>query len=347
MENNRTYHIIGAGIAGLYTAKLLKEQDPLSSIIVYEAAEKIGGRCGSFFDSDLNCPCDNATHVILSCNKRAKKLLGSKLFTHKIRFWNFNKNSFIPSFLCLPEINSAVFNTRQPNWRSFLFVFFRLFPFFNLRAYFSTGDLEESLCAPLLSYVDDIHYNCVWQSFKADDNHISQLIFSHKTISVAPQDIIVSAIDSYHYNHIMGGFDFDYNSICNIIFRTSMTLTLPENLKMIGLKNATSHWLFCSSNYTAVTISHLNDSVDSHSLWNEICQIRHYNAAFLPAYKIMTYPLATISQNKHNNQIRPISCRTVYDNLFICGDWTMKNQPCCIETALNSAVRLAKIVFKN
>ena len=347
MVNNRTYHIIGAGIAGLYAAKLLKEKDPLSSIVVYEAAQKIGGRCGSFFDSDLNCSCDNATHVVLSCNKKARNLLGKNRFIHKIRFWDLRKYSFTPSFLCLPQVNSAIFNTTQPSWRSFLYVLLKLFPFFNLKAYFSTGDLQESLCDPLLSYVDDIHYGCVWQNFKTDGKHISELIFSNKTISPAPQDIIISAIDSYHYNHIMSGFDFNYNPICNVIFRTSMTLTLPGNLRMLGLKNAVSHWLFCSSNYTSVTISHFNNSVEPSFLWNEICQIRHYNAAFLPSYKVMTFPLATIAQNRQNNQMRPISCRTAYDNLFICGDWTMKNQPCCIETALNSAVRLAQAISKN
>ena len=38
------YHIIGAGIAGLQTAQLLKCKYPQAQIIVYEAAKHIGGR---------------------------------------------------------------------------------------------------------------------------------------------------------------------------------------------------------------------------------------------------------------------------------------------------------------
>ena len=70
------YHIIGAGIAGLQTAQLLKRKYPQAQIIVYEAAKHIGGRCFSFSDTKLAATLDNATHAVLRGNSLAAKLLG-------------------------------------------------------------------------------------------------------------------------------------------------------------------------------------------------------------------------------------------------------------------------------
>ena len=46
-------HIVGAGVAGLAAAVALSaERRPIS---LYEASQLAGGRCRSFFDSELGC----------------------------------------------------------------------------------------------------------------------------------------------------------------------------------------------------------------------------------------------------------------------------------------------------
>ena len=342
MENSRTYHIIGAGIAGLYTAKLIKEKYPLSCIILYEAAEKIGGRCGSYFDSEFNCNCDNATHVILNCNSSTKKLITPQNFKHSIRIWDLSKQKFSTFCSCFPETVLAIFNTSKPNWRALGYAFRKLFPFIYLRAYFSQGNLSEELCAPLLQFTNDIKYGYIWQGIESSNGKISKLIFNKQSITVSPQDTVISAIDSFNYHKIMGGYDFEYNAITNIFYRTSMALTLPNELKMLGLKKALGQWLFCTPDYTSVIISNTTSNTDPREIWTEICKIRNYNSAFIPTFKVRTFPLATIRQDKKNNAKRPTSAKTKFANFFICGDWTMKNKPCCIETAILSAQRIMK-----
>ncbi|MBQ8465896.1 MAG: FAD-dependent oxidoreductase [Alphaproteobacteria bacterium] len=342
MENNRTYHIIGAGIAGLFAAKLIKEKHPLSTVLIYEAAEKIGGRCGSFFDSEHNCMYDNATHVILNCNRQTKKLINSLLFKHTLCFWDFKKKTFISKLCCIKEIILAIFNTAKPNFSALLYVIRHLLHPYQLKAYFSTGDLSNLLCDPLLIYANDIKYGYVWQGVEINQNRITKLRFNKETITIDVGDMVISAIDSYHYNKIVGGYDFDYNAITNIFYRTSMALTFPQNKKMFGLKNALSQWIFSTPNYTAVTISNSPEKIDSRSIWQEICCIRNYNSAFEPYTRIQYFPYATIRQDKKNNAKRPTDAQTAYNNLLICGDWTMKNRPCCIETAIQSALRLLK-----
>lgn len=345
MENRPTYHIIGAGVAGLYTAKLLKDYSPNAYIIIYESTEKVGGRCKSSFSEELGCQTDNATHVILSCNRFARALIGKKSFPHLIHFFDLRKNKLIPTFCARKEIYLSVFNSLHPSLWQKLYMYVKLFPFWGLKAYFSCGNLENTLCRPLLRYCDEIRYGWVWKDIKAADSCIYQLIFNKGIINISPTDKIISAIDSFNYNKIMGGYDFNYNAISNIFYRTSMPLTLPQNNKMLGICNGKSQWIFSAPQYSAITISNSGSiTIDPREIWQELCSVRNYNSAFLPSYQVRHFPRATINQDRYNNTKRPNSAKTKFRNLYICGDWTMKNRPCCIETALQSAVRVCHVL---
>ena len=62
-------HIVGAGLAGLAAAVRLGSAG--RSVIVHEAALHAGGRCRSYFDSELGCRIDNGNHLLLSGNHAA------------------------------------------------------------------------------------------------------------------------------------------------------------------------------------------------------------------------------------------------------------------------------------
>ena len=345
MDGKRTFHIIGGGIAGLYAAKRLREKFPTAYIVLYEAAQKAGGRCGGNYSRQLQCQTDNATHVILSFNRLAYRQIGKKFFRHKVCFFDYVLQRFKPLFRCLPEAETAVFNTLNADWRIRFKLYNKLFYLPMMRAYFSQGDLYEKLCAPMLASVNEIKFGAKWQNIKQHNGHITQLIFNRQTVDVAPQDIIISAIDSANYQKIFTGKDFEYNAIADIFYRTSMSLSLPQNQQMLGISQAQSQWLFSGENYMAVTVSNAGAKPDAGKIWQEICDIRNYNSAFMPTYEVRWYPRATIKQDSCNNNRRPRSCRTEFDNLLLCGDWTMKNHPCCIETAMQSAVRVLKNII--
>ena len=59
-------HIIGAGLSGLSAAVELARNG--ISITLYEGASNAGGRCRSFFDSELNRVIDNGNHLVFSGN---------------------------------------------------------------------------------------------------------------------------------------------------------------------------------------------------------------------------------------------------------------------------------------
>ena len=61
-----TYFIVGAGVAGLSCARLLKKKKPKSKVIVFDACDNVGGRCYSFDDKNSSHKKD-VLKPILNC----------------------------------------------------------------------------------------------------------------------------------------------------------------------------------------------------------------------------------------------------------------------------------------
>jgi hydroxysqualene dehydroxylase len=66
---SRSFHIIGAGLAGLASAVRLTTQGLRAT--VYEATNQAGGRCRSYLDPALGIVIDNGNHLVLSGNRAA------------------------------------------------------------------------------------------------------------------------------------------------------------------------------------------------------------------------------------------------------------------------------------
>jgi squalene-associated FAD-dependent desaturase len=62
-------HVIGAGLAGLSAAVRMARRG--HRVRLYEAAPQAGGRCRSFFDSELGLRIDNGNHLLVSGNDAA------------------------------------------------------------------------------------------------------------------------------------------------------------------------------------------------------------------------------------------------------------------------------------
>lgn len=345
------YHIIGAGIAGLQTAQLIRRKYPYAEIIVYEAAEHPGGRCFSFTDRKLGINLDNATHAILRGNRLAAALLGKNAKFDQAVFYDTDAKRINNGlFDNLKEKSLALFNLPLEQAASGIVIktLGKLFPFTSrqLRVWFSRGDLNDYLIEPLSSGLN-IKYGWKLTGVAAHDNYLYKLIFNKENIALLPQDKVIAALDAHNYTKIFGGRDFDYNEITNVFFRTSMQITLPGGYNFLGLSGSTAQWLFTAPGLTAVTISNshnLNFSDDylAMEVWKEIGALRGHAAAFLPSYRVLRHKRATIRQDQDNNARRPNDCRTAWKNMFIAGDWTMKNWPCSIEAALQSAYRVIK-----
>jgi hydroxysqualene dehydroxylase len=67
-------HVVGAGIAGLAAAVELAARG--HPVRLYEASGHAGGRCRSYFDTELGCRIDNGNHLLLAGNRRTLGFLG-------------------------------------------------------------------------------------------------------------------------------------------------------------------------------------------------------------------------------------------------------------------------------
>jgi squalene-associated FAD-dependent desaturase len=64
--NGKTFHVVGAGLAGLSAATALAEKG--GRVVLYEGAPQAGGRCRSYYDPVLGQVIDNGNHLVLSGN---------------------------------------------------------------------------------------------------------------------------------------------------------------------------------------------------------------------------------------------------------------------------------------
>lgn len=71
--SRRSFHVVGAGLAGLAAASRLAETG--CDVALYEAAPRGGGRCRSYHDPILGRTIDNGNHLILSGNRSALAFL--------------------------------------------------------------------------------------------------------------------------------------------------------------------------------------------------------------------------------------------------------------------------------
>jgi squalene-associated FAD-dependent desaturase len=67
-------HVIGAGLAGLSSAVTATEAG--RAVTVYESTASAGGRCRSYFDTELGIRLDNGNHMLMSGNQSAFAYIG-------------------------------------------------------------------------------------------------------------------------------------------------------------------------------------------------------------------------------------------------------------------------------
>ena len=355
-NKNQKFHIIGAGSAGLACAKFIRQKTKSAEIIVYEAMPRPGGRCYSYYDKKLQRPLDNGTHVSLGVNKSINRLIDKKKLVYRINFFDTLSAKISRSFKKYKShLLVSIFNTPGHEVAHSLIktVFWKLFPFtmFQKKIYYSHNDLSRRLIEPLLGNASRIRYG--WKLLKTEDNNgrVTALVFNRGKIDIGPREAVICALDARNYGKVFGGPEFDYADIINIHYRTSVELALPQKKKILGIIKGMAHWIFINKDIVSVTISAAeNLQIDKDELarevWKEICNIRGVEPAFVPPYRVLRHRRTTVKMDWSNNNNRPESAATKFSNLFAAGDWTYKNYPCCMEGAVLSAKRAARLCTK-
>jgi len=110
MQQNTPVAIIGAGLTGLAAAIRLAEQG--IEVDLFEAAPKAGGRTRSFYESTVDCFCDNGPHLLVGAYNSTQKLLDDCNIAHHVA-WQAHLH------LPLWDKTRGVFHFQPSSWLPF------------------------------------------------------------------------------------------------------------------------------------------------------------------------------------------------------------------------------------
>ena len=352
-----TYHIVGGGIAGLAAAWYLKRRYPGIRSVVYEAGERLGGRAYSYDDAGLGIRLDNAVHAIVGANRFMAAFVKKNEWIAKVPFLDMaggglstsafaNRQHILKSFCntapeeIAPSIKRNILRQTFP-WTAS-----------TRKVWFSGQDLSQRINNMLAGYADEVHLNCRLNKIAAQFGVAAQLEFSTGQAEVGSRDKVIVALDNLSCRKVLDIIPLEHNQIVNIIYQTSQRIYLPGGASLLGVTGGTVDWLFAGNGLLSAVISDYHPQEDNLTglamkVWQEIDKIRGVNSAFMPPYKAFCCKNATIRQDEGNNLRRPRNALTSYPNVFIAGDWTMQNYPCCMETAVRSAIRAVKTAIKS
>lgn len=352
-ENTITYHVIGGGISGLACAWFLKDKN--AKVIVYEGKKTLGGRAYSYDDEKYNRRLDNAVHAIIGANKfmssfvnkdeweYTKYFVDSSDYSVSTSLWE-NKNIIYKAFCNMVYDNIS---GKIKNKISAL-----LFPYTKSKrkVWFSKQDISQRIINVLASKSDKIRLNSCLKKINYNDFKAISLDFGDYKVSLKENDRVILALDNHDCAKFVEVNLLEYSKIVNITYFTSQTIFLPKGASFVGQKTGLADFVFVNDGTITAVISDYDTDIKMDELpikiWKEIDAIRGVDSAFMPDYKISYFPKATIKHDTTGNMLRPKSAKTKYSNVFIAGDWTMKNYPCCMETAVASAKRAMKTASK-
>ena len=355
VDKTTTYHIIGGGISGLSCAWFLKKNKNIK-VIVYEAKNILGGRAFSYDDEKFKCKSDNAVHTILGANKFMSSFI-------KKDEWEYTKYFIDSEFI---SIDTSLIKNRDILYKAFCnmassnidrkiknTILRKLFPYTKSKrkVWFSKGDISQRIINVLASKSDEIKLNYPLKSMKSEAGRIASLDFGEYKVNLGKNDKVILALDNHNCADFISVNRLEYSQIINITYFTSQTVFLPRGASFVAQKNGLADFVFVNDGTITAVISDYKNDMKHEDLaikiWKEIDALRGVDSAFMPEYKISHYQKATIKQDTTSNLLRPKSAKTEYSNVFIAGDWTMQNYPCCMEVAVQSAKRAVKTALKS
>lgn len=361
-----TVYVVGTGMAGLSAAYTLTKAGV--PVAVYEAAARAGGRCHSFFDSKLEAPIDNGTHLMLGANTALLKMLADcptktplKSVGNTFTFFQKDGTSFkidtgkplsvlkhlktLFPLLCESVMNTPV---EQADKMILVKTALKCCGRKNGEIYLAYPSLADSIVDPVVDFLKNknvpFHFGKTLN--KAENGKLS---FSDGTgILLTDKDAVISAVSPNAAVRLVENVEsLPCQPIANIHFKTDVPL--PNGLPVIGLVGFTGHWVFSKNGVLSVTISAAEKLLKEFSpdalaafVWRELQTVLKTDLP-LPPYRVIIERRATLLQTKAVDGHRPAAGS---GTVVLAGDYTKTGLPCTIEGAVRSGIAAAKTVLK-
>ncbi len=185
------------------------------------------------------------------------------------------------------------------------------------------------------------------RAVRFDGERIAALEFGGETVELAADDAVILAVPPYIAASLVRGLKVptEFRAIVNAHFRIEPPPGLPP---ILGVINATTHWIFAFPGRISVTISAGDRLIDApreelaKTIWSEIARITGLPDV-LPPWQIVRERRATFAATPAQDAKRP-GAATKWRNLVLAGDWTDTGLPATIEGAIRSGNRAAAMI---
>ena len=213
--------------------------------------------------------------------------------------------------------------------------------------------LSATFVDPALEYLAlkgvDITMSSRLRGLQTTASRVEALDFVSRSIVLGLGDSVVLALPAAVAGDLVTGLEVPrkHQGIINAHFRLPGPAVLPGGQGFLGLVGAMVHWIFVRDEVVSVTVSAANDRIQlsadeiATAAWRDVASILDADPHVLPPWRVIKERRATISQDPETVALRPAT-RTVFDNLYLAGDWTDTGLPATIEGAVLSGKRAAE-----
>jgi squalene-associated FAD-dependent desaturase len=218
--------------------------------------------------------------------------------------------------------------------------------------------LGPALVAPALDHLArngaPVRFNRLLRGITITDGRVGSLDFGDETITLSADDHVILAVPPARARMILPDIETpdDGEAIVNAHFRLDHPVTPPVgDAPLIGLVNATAHWIFIRENIVSLTISAADAQADQSAedllplLWRETAAALGLPAEPTPPGRLIKEKRATFDQHPASVARRP-GAETALGNLFLAGDWTDTGLPATIEGAIRSGEKAARLALR-
>ena len=142
-----------------------------------------------------------------------------------------------------------------------------------------------------------------------------------------------------------------HRGIANVHFGVSPPTGMP---RLTGVVNGLSDWILAHPDRISVTVSAADpDGVSrhefAHRIWSEVSYVTGRYMTGLPdappPWQVIRERRATFAATPEAARLRPRT-RTEFRNLLVAGDWTDTGLPACIEGAIRSGEKAARLAME-
>ncbi len=213
--------------------------------------------------------------------------------------------------------------------------------------------LSAAFVEPALAFLQSqgkpVRFEHELEALTFGQGNASALRFKDGDTALAAEDIVLLGIPAYAAAALVPGLQTpdQFRAIINVHYDIAPPAGSPF---MTGVLNRTAEWVFAFRQRISATISHADRLLSlprqelAETVWREISDILGMDAP-MPKWQLVRERRATFAATPEQNARRP-GPRTLWNNLFLAGDWTDTGLPSTIESAIRSGQRAADEILK-